>query len=94
MEATPQERTGQGTGEGELRMTVLTVRLATLALWPMRGPDMLWTRDLGGGENWGGKLGVAGSMVGESWLGVCRSLIATSGPFLHARKFHRSQSRL
>ena len=35
-------------------MTVLTVRLATLALWPMQGPDMLWTRDLGVGRaDWG-----------------------------------------
>lgn len=49
-------------------MTVLTVRLATLALWPMQGPDMLWTRDLGvgraGEESWGWQGAWRGELIG------------------------------
>lgn len=36
---------------------------------------------LGGGESWGGKLGVAGSMMGESWggkLGEAGSMMGES----------------
>lgn len=64
LEATFQERQGPGTGGGELRMTVPTVRLATLALWPMRGPDMLWTRELGVGRAGGGRERGGGELVG------------------------------
>ena len=37
---------------------------------------------------------MAGSVVGENWLGVCGSLLATFSPFLHVRKFHGGQSPL
>ena len=61
-----------------------------VAMW---GPDMLWARGLGWGEL-GRRSEMAGSVVGENWLGVCGSLLATFSPFLHARKFHGGQSPL
>ena len=77
LEATSQEREGQGTGE--LRMTVPTVTLATLTLRPCGG-QICCGQEGWGGESWEGDLGWRGAWWGRTGWGFAGASLLPSAP--------------